>query len=123
MLDDHLVIAAFLDGETEEGEAISVVGDALLIDDWWYVALRLSPQAVIVSAESPPTRPDLVELLERAMGERGLRRLEGDFPLIEPIAYTELSTAAALWDLWATDRDAGEMALLLRAGAESPPPV
>lgn len=102
---------------------MAVVGDTLLIEDWWYAALRLSPNAVIVSAEEPPARADLVALLKEEMQARGLAKLEGDFPLIEPIAYTELSTAAALWELWATDRDTGEIALLLRAGVESPPPV
>ncbi|MBW3555496.1 MAG: hypothetical protein KY454_01020 [Actinobacteria bacterium] len=120
-MDDRDVIDAFLNKGTTNcfGPTLHVEGDVLLLNGWWHVALRISPDAFIVRNEEPREESTVLEDIARALGARQLQQVGVDLPLIQAVTYAHLSLGQMSWQLWAADLGAGERALINKVGADS----
>lgn len=114
------LIESYLDGACS-GRApggLYVEGDVLCVDGWWQAACRLAEDVFIVRVASPPSSPHALELLTAGFERRGLQPVPGEHPLVQVVAYAELSLSGVEWTLWAVDPEKGQAALAARAAPE-----
>ncbi len=125
-MDDGALLRAFANtGSCQAaGQRLEILGDGLLLDGWWYVAMRVSDDSYLVRAEDPPSEYSILRELARELSERGLRELgeevEESLSHVVALTCTELSIGSAgCWSLWAKDRAAGVAAIAKRIRRES----
>ncbi len=102
------------------GSRLEILGDGLLLDGWWYVAMRISSESYLVRDEEPPSTCRCLQELPRELDERGLRKLGEAHSRLVALTCTELSIgSAARWTLWATDSASANSAIEDRIIRES----
>lgn len=123
-MSDLDLVEAFVRGATSGSvPGLQVQGDTLYVAGWWHAALRVSADAFIVRAETPPDPVPVFDLLAVALEQAGLRIVDGgDNPLINPITYVTADVSGLEWELWAPSAERGAEAIAQRAGAETAPP-
>lgn len=121
-MNDAEVIRAFANTGARLGSGIRlrIAGDGLLLDGWWYVAMRISPRSYLLREEAPPTDCRSLGELPRQLAARGLQNLGEDHPHLVALTCTELSIgSAARWSVWATDLASARRAVADRITRES----
>ncbi|MGH9149298.1 MAG: hypothetical protein ACRD0D_06255 [Acidimicrobiales bacterium] len=120
-MQDAEAIEAFVRGRARKGFGMSlhIEGDALMLDGWWHVSVRIRPDTFILRNEETPRDTSVLKDMADALSAEGYCQVDIDHPLIQPITYVTLSVGALSWALWAPDLATGEAALAERSGAES----
>lgn len=120
-MNDNEVIEAFTSSAPGEafGPTLHVENQVLMLDGWWHVALRVTPDAYIVRNEEPPTDSAVLAQVGASLAARGLEMVGEDLPLIQPITYTAISLGANSWAMWAPDLATAEAALVERLSRET----
>lgn len=111
------VVQAFVARTGAPAQAgLDIEGPALMVDRWWPAALWLGPATCLVRLDDGP-RPELAEVLERALGDAGMEvtDLDVDAP-VEAITAQRLGVIGARWRLWATSAAAGRADVAAAAG-------
>lgn len=113
---EDALVDAFVDG-VRRGQAggLYVEGDVLHLEGMWQAVLRLDADAYLVRAEPPLGSAEVLDRLAAVLRERGLQPIPGDHPLVQAVAYTELSLSGIAWTVWARDAGEAERALAGRA--------
>jgi hypothetical protein len=120
-VDDDEVVRAFAKTGTRQGAGrrLEIVGDGLLLDGWWYLAMRVSSGSYLLRAEEPPSECSTIRELERELADQGLRELGEEHPHIVALTCTELSIGSAgCWSVWSTDPAAAKGAIEARIRRE-----
>lgn len=115
---DDAVAAAFAQRVAPPDEAsLQVEGDALVVDGWWPAALWLGPTTCLVRRDDCP-REGLLVALGAALRQAGLDVVEvGLAAPIEAISVGRLGLLGGDWQVWSTDPDAAQAAIISAASA------
>ncbi len=109
---DAAVVQAFARAEPAGHSArLHTEGSGLLADRVEVVALRLAPGAVIVRVDVSDEAAPLLPMIEAALTEGGLERLDESTLLGVPVALQLVGLRLSEWDLWGDDIDGAFAAL------------
>ena len=109
MLDSEL-IDAFIDRGSKQAfaETLHIEGDVILLDGYWHVCLRVSPNTFLVRAEEPPMETTVIEDLATALKSRHKSHVASDLPGITVLTMEKASLGYVEWDVWADDLAQGK---------------
>lgn len=103
------------------GESLGVEGDALLVDGWWPVAVRLDPTTFMLRIDDTCPHPQVPGEVAAALTAGGFENLDGDWAVVESISLQRLGLLGARWQIWGVDRDSARRAVSRAvAGDEGP---
>jgi hypothetical protein len=105
-VDDLEVIDAFVNRGARRGfgPSLHIEGDdVLMLDGWWHLALRVSPDAFIVRGEEPPRQTTIPDDITRALSERGFAHVASDLPGLTVLTMSKASLGYVEWQVWAAD--------------------
>lgn len=111
------LLTAFVSGEPAGSRGAWRIEGPLLMGREIPLAIRVA-DAVLVRAELPEDFTDLLGVLEQALGDAGLNRIEERTVLGHVIGIEVAGLRGSEWDLWATDAETGHEALKQRALGE-----
>ena len=120
-MEDLEVIDAFVNGGAERafGSALHIESNTLMLDGWWHACVRVAPDVFAVRNEPPPRDTTILDDVAAVLAAKGLSNVGSDMPEITFITYTTLSLGFVSWNLWATDIEAGRVALTSKVTEES----
>lgn len=122
--DDVTVARAFACGVySGHSPRFHVEGPALMVDRIDAAALRIGPSSVLVRNDLGDGQLTAKPLVEQALSETGMARLDCDTPLAAPAAIQTLGLRMSSWDLWGTDPDVAFAALRTTAVGDEWNPV
>ncbi len=111
------LLAAFVNGESAGSTGVWRTEGPLLTGRETPLAIRVA-EAVLVRTELPGGFTDLLAVLEQALGDAGLTRIEERTVLGHVIGIEVAGVRGSEWDLWATDAATGHEALKQRTLGE-----
>lgn len=111
------LLTAFVNGEPADSAGVWRIEGPLLTGRETPLAIRVA-EAVLVRTELPGGFTDLLAVLEQALGDAGLSRIEERTVLGHVIGIEVAGVRGSEWDLWATDAETGHEALKQRALGE-----
>ncbi len=100
-----------------------VEGPALMVDRLDAAALRIGPNAVLVRLDLDDDQLSAKPVVEHALAEAGMTRLDHDSLLAVPVAIQVLGLRISSWDLWGSELDPAYAALRAAAVGEPWNPV
>lgn len=112
------LLTAFVGGEPAGSAGDWRIEGPLLTGRETPLAIRVAADAVLVRAELPEDFTNLLAVLEQALGDAGLSRIEERTVLGHVIGIEVAGLRGSEWDLWATDAQTGHDALKQRALGE-----
>jgi len=116
---DAAVVDAFARGEaTGHSSRLHAEADVLLVDRADAVALRLVPRALLVRVDGTEAAVTIVPVVEQALTDAGLERLDERTLLGVPVALQLVGVRLSEWDLWGDDIDVAFAALRAIAAGE-----
>jgi len=116
---DAAVVDAFARGEaTGHSPRLHAEADVLLVDRADAVALRLVPRALLVRVDGTEAAATIVPVVEQALTDAGLERLDERTLLGVPVALQLVGVRLSEWDLWGDDIDVAFAALRAIAAGE-----
>ncbi len=113
-MEDLEVIDAFVNRGARRGFGTSVhieSDDVLMLDGWWHLALRVSPDAFILRDEEPPRETNVLDDIARALSARGLAHVASDLPGLAVLTMSKASLGYVPWRVWAVDAAAAHAAV------------